>query len=291
MKVLILGVNGLIGHKLFQVLNKNGFDSFGTIRKSKKDFLRYEFMQSDNIVENIQIDDISDVNIVLNTLAPEILINCVGITIRKPEINDPIKTIAINSLFPHQLAVRCAELGIRMIHLSTDCVFSGKQGMYTEDSVPDALDMYGRTKALGEVRNMDNCLTLRSSFIGTEISDKTELLEWFLAQKGKTIRGYTNAMYSGVSTTFLSSVIMDILCNYPKLSGLYQIATDTPISKYDLLKHAQKAFNIELDIQAYEGVSINKSLSGEKLKKIINFNVPSWEKMLQELAEEDLDKR
>jgi dTDP-4-dehydrorhamnose reductase len=284
MRVLVLGVNGLIGNTMFRKLNEVGFETFGIMRRSKIEFAQFGFMQSDRIIDEIHIQDMFDIESLVQMIKPAVIINCVGITRRKKEISDCIQAIKINALYPHQLAKYCEDNGIRLIHLSTDCVFSGDSGLYTEESIPDGYDMYARTKALGEVRDNPNCLTLRSSFLGLEISDKTELLEWLLAQEGKTIRGFTQAIYSGVSTNFLSKVVIDIIRHQPSLWGLYQIASDSPISKYDLLLVAKKAFNLDVAIEPDDGYSSDKSLSGARLKSIMKYVVPSWEHMLQDLA-------
>ncbi len=291
MRVLLLGANGLIGHKLFNKLSQSGLETIGTIRRDKRDFDCYPFMQSENIIDNFEIDGVSVVAKLIRDTKPSVVINCIGITKRKHELTDPVKAIGINALFPHQLAQLCQKQHIRMIHFSTDCVFSGDSGYYTEDSIPDASDIYGRTKALGEVAHMDNCLTLRSSFIGTEICDKTELLEWFLAQEQKQIKGYTKAMYSGVSTSYLCRVVIDILQNHPALAGLYQLAPDVPVSKYELLCLAKKAFGLDVEIVVEDSFVADKSLSGVRLKKVMDLEIPSWEAMLNELAIEDADNR
>jgi len=290
-RVLVLGVNGLIGHTMYRKLKQEGFEVFGTMRRAKIEFMQYDFLQADTIIDGLDVQEISNVSEVILQIQPSVVVNCIGITRRKDEISNSIQAIKINALLPHQIAKICQDMSIRMIHLSTDCVFSGDSGLYTEDSIPDASDMYGRTKAMGEVLDNPNCLTLRSSFLGTEISDRTELLEWLLSQKGRTIKGYTKAIYSGVSTVYLSSVITEILRYYPQLSGLYQIAPDTPISKYDLLCIAKNAFNIDVEIVGNDSFVSDKSLSGARLKKVMNYRVPSWHDMLQELAEWDLDKR
>lgn len=289
--VLVLGVNGLIGHTLYRKLQNAGFETYGTMRRKKSEFHDYAFLQTDNIVDSVHVQSVEDITDVIQHIKPAVIINCIGITRRKAEISDSIQAIKINALFPHELASLCMDQSIRMIHLSTDCVFSGDSGSYTEDSIPDASDMYGRTKAMGEVTDNPCCLTLRSSFLGTEICDRTELLEWLLAQSGKTIKGFTNALYSGVSTVFLSSVIVDILNDYPKLSGLLQIASENPISKYELLCLAKEAFNLEVEINPDYSYTSDKSLSGKRLKDIIMYRVPSWKNMLQELADWDLDAR
>jgi dTDP-4-dehydrorhamnose reductase len=222
---------------------------------------------------------------VFHSIRPDIILNCVGITKRKKKINDPLLAISINSLFPHKLAQWAKIHGIRVIHFSTDCVFDGKTGNYTEESLTTAEDVYGRTKALGEIR-YNHALTIRSSFIGRELFTNTELLEWFLSQSGKTIKGFTKAMYTGVSTIFMSKVIGDIIEYHPELYGLRQLSIEQPISKYDLLCLARDAFNVNVEIIPDDTFEIRPTLNGSKLREELNLSIPTWREMMFELANE-----
>ena len=219
----------------------------------------------------------------LAAIDPDVIINCVGITKRKKEIENTRRTLYINALFPHKLAEWSKVNNKRIIHFSTDCVFDGKIGNYREESLTTAKDLYGRTKALGEI-NYNHALTLRSSFIGRELFSKTELLEWFLSQKGSSIKGYTKALYTGVSTTFLSQIIADIIENHPNLSGIKQLSTENPISKYELLCLAREAFKCKIEIVPDDTLEIKSTLKGNKLKDALGYTVPSWAKMMNDLA-------
>ena len=232
MRILILGVSGLIGHNILKEFNDN-MDVFGTLHKAKKKYGNLNLFSGKNIIENVDVKDFENLKSILFSVNPEIIFNCVGITKRKIDKTNPLEVIQVNSFFPHQLAEWAKDNNKRVIHFSTDCVFDGKTGNYTETSLTSAEDLYGRTKALGEI-NYPHTLTIRSSFIGQELFDKTELLDWFLSQGGKQIKGFTNTFYSGVSTLYLARVVKDIIQNYPKLNGLYQLAPESPISKYDL---------------------------------------------------------
>ena len=193
------------------------------------------------------------------------------------------KVIKINALFPHQLANWAKVNNKRVIHFSTDCVFNGSTGNYTENSLTTAEDVYGRTKALGEI-NYSHTLTIRSSFIGQELFGKTELLDWFLNQEGKRINGFTNTLYSGVSTNFMTHIVKTIILNAPKLSGLYQLAPEKPISKYELLCIAKRAFEVNIEITPENKQVHTPTLNGSKLKDKIKIKVPSWKEMMNDLA-------
>jgi dTDP-4-dehydrorhamnose reductase len=282
MRILILGVSGLIGHKLLQELSSN-FEVFGTLHKSKVQYGNLSLFSGNNIIENIDVAEFEILKDVLYAVNPDVILNCVGITKRKIIVNNPLNALIINSVFPHQLANWAKINHKRVIHFSTDCVFDGRIGNYNELSLTTAEDTYGRTKALGEI-NYDHSLTIRSSFIGQELFDRTELLDWFLAQNGKQIKGFKNTFYSGVSTIFMARVITNIISNFPDLSGLYQLAPEKSISKYELLNIAQKAFNVNIEIIPDEEHVHRPTLDASKLKNEINLIIPSWKEMMQELA-------
>jgi len=282
MRILILGVSGLIGHKIFQELSES-FEVFGTLHKSKNHYGNITLFSGQNVIENINVSEFEILKGVLYAVNPDVILNCVGITKRKTEINNAFEALTINSVFPHQLANWAKINQKRVIHFSTDCVFNGKTGNYRETSLTTAEDVYGRTKALGEI-NYKHTLTIRSSFIGQELFGKTELLEWFLAQNGKQIKGFTNTLYSGVSTTFMARVVKNIISNFPNLSGLYHLATDIPISKYELLCLAKEAFNVNVDIIPEDEHVHLPTLDASKLKRKINLIVPAWNEMMKELA-------
>jgi dTDP-4-dehydrorhamnose reductase len=282
MRILILGASGLIGHKLLQKLS-NDFDVYATLHRSKESYGLMPLFSGQNIIDEVDVSDFENVSAILHSVNPNVILNCIGITPRKDEINNLYKVIKINSLFPHQLANWAKVNNKRVIHFSTDCVFNGSTGNYTENSLTTAEDVYGRTKALGEI-NYSHTLTIRSSFIGQELFGKTELLDWFLNQEGKRINGFTNTLYSGVSTNFMTYVVKTIILNAPELSGLYQLAPDKPISKYELLCIAKRAFDVNIEIIPENEYVHTPTLNGSKLKDNIKINVPSWKEMMKDLA-------
>lgn len=282
-RIVILGASGLIGHKLFERLSTRFDDVYGVLHRDRAAFDQYDLFDSPKIVDRVNADEFEKLTGVLHCLRPDVVLNCIGITKRRPEIKDPLTAIEVNSMFPHRLAQWAGAHGKRIIHFSTDCVFDGTAGPYDEQSCTTGPDEYGQTKALGEIR-YEHCLTIRSSFIGRELDVFSELLEWFLAQKGKTIRGFTDAWYSGVSTIFMSNVVGDIIEKHPELNGLMQLAPVEPVSKYDLLCHAREAFNLNVEIIPDDTFTKKPTLDGSRLAAAMNLTVPSWPEMMAELA-------
>jgi dTDP-4-dehydrorhamnose reductase len=280
LKIIILGATGMLGHKLMQVLS-NEHTITGTVRRSTSVLMDRPLFSKMNILEDISADNVEAMHIAIVKINPEVIINCIGIVKQLPEAQDPLKSIAINALFPHQLAQLCREKNIRLIHMSTDCVFSGKKGCYEEDDPSDADDLYGRTKFLGEVK-FPGCLTVRTSIIGRELETSHGLVEWFLGQEGKTVPGYKNAIFSGLTTNALAGILGDIIAGYPDLSGVVQVAS-RPISKYDLLVLLKKVYGMHIDVRPDTAVINNRSLDARRFKKETNIKIPSWEYMIEEM--------
>ena len=281
MKIVVLGISGLIGSHIFKEFSKN-FNTIGTLRKSIGNYKGVSLFKNDNVIDNVDVLNFENLSNILTKAKPYYIINCVGITKRK--INNNIsKVIEVNSVFPHKLADWAIKNNSRLIHFSTDCVYNGFEGNYNEKSPTNALDIYGKTKALGEI-DYKNCLTIRSSFIGTELFDKTELLEWVLSNKGKKIKGFKKTMYSGVSTLFLTKFIMRIVSERIQINGLYNLAPKIPISKYDLICLIKKEFNLNLEIEPENETIHNPTLDGSKLRSIVDIQIPSWDIMLKNLS-------
>ena len=280
MKILILGATGMLGHKLMQVLSKKCHVA-GTLRGDARIVAEIPFFSEMDLLGNTLADEITTIREAIERSNPDVIINCIGIVKQLPEAQDPLKSIAINALFPHQLAQLCREKNIRLIHMSTDCVFSGKKGCYAEDDPSDADDLYGRTKFLGEVK-YPGCLTVRTSIIGRELGTSHGLVEWFLGQEGKAVPGYTNAIFSGLTTNALAGILGDIIAGYPDLSGVVQVAS-RPISKYDLLVLLKKVYGMHIDVRPNTDVTNNRSLVARRFKKETNIKIPSWEYMIEEM--------
>ena len=283
MKVLILGSAGMLGHKLYQVLTPN-FDVTGTIRGPYSDISKYGFFQQSRIVPDTDAQDISRVEKVIKETSPDVAVNSIGIIKPLEKKSGELLNIWINSLFPHQLYKICQAGGIRLIHISTDCVFSGKKGNYREDDPSDAEDIYGKTKYLGEV-NGAGALTIRTSLIGRELASTNNLLEWFLANQGGKVQGYSNAIFSGFPTLHLSRIITDIITHHQNLSGVYHVSSE-PISKFKLLTLINRAMELNITIEEYPDFHCDRSLDSTLYRKETGFTPPSWEKMVNELAQD-----
>ena len=287
MRVLILGGEGMLGHKVFQVLSGR-FETFATFRSVNGLWTRYPMYVNVGRSRTIGGVDAMDFDTVVWAFArvkPDVVINCIGIIKQLKEAKDPIISINLNSLFPHRLAELCAATGARMLHMSTDCVFSGRKGNYTEDDVPDAEDLYGRTKLLGEV-NREGCLTIRTSIFGRDFAKQSALLEWFLSNRGGRVRGYMNAIYTGFPTQVLARIMGDLIADYPDLSGLYQISSE-PISKYDLLVKIRDAMELAIEIEPYEDLTCDRSLDSSRFRAETGYPIPDWDGMIAELAQDD----
>jgi dTDP-4-dehydrorhamnose reductase len=281
MRILILGGDGMLGHQLLQHY-QDRHQVMVTLRQARQAYAEYGLFSERNSYTSIDVRSPDLVQEVLANFRPDAVINAVGIVKQRQESHDAIASITINALLPHQLALMCRQENARFVHMSTDCVFSGKQGMYTEHDISDAQDIYGRTKYLGEVHE-ENSITLRTSIIGLELARKKSLVEWFLAEHGK-IRGFSRAIYSGLTTLEMARIIEQLLASHSSLSGLWHVAS-APISKYDLL--CQLAERLERDdivIEPDQTFVCDRSLDGSAFNKAVGYEPPGWGAMLDELA-------
>jgi dTDP-4-dehydrorhamnose reductase len=217
----------------------------------------------------------------LREAQPEVVINCVGIVKQRLAATDPVESIEVNSLFPHRLAAACASSGARLIHVSTDCVFSGQRGDYSESDNPDPIDLYGRTKLVGEVSGK-GCLTIRTSMIGLELASYSGLVEWFLRQNGE-VRGYRKAIWSGFTTTELARVIERVTRIHSELDGLWHVSSE-PISKFDLLLTLGRQLGRATTMVPDDSVVVNRSLNSERFRRGAAYEPPTHPMMLAELA-------
>lgn len=286
MKILVLGVTGMLGHMAYRVLSEN-HDVYVTCRHSYDDTLIiHSLVQRQHCFENVNALNTSLLAKVLQNVRPQVIINAIGIVKQKPEAKDPIPSIRINALFPHELAQLADEIDAKLIQISTDCVFSGKQGMYTEESPEDPIDIYGRSKLLGEVTRTPH-LTLRTSIIGWQLSGSTGLLEWFKTQKNARINGFKYAIYSGLTTQVLCQIIHQILEKRFSLSGIYHLASE-PINKYDLLSRLNQMMQLNINIIPDTDFRCDRSLDGRRFTEESGIIVPSWDMMLSQLVSDIL---
>lgn len=279
--VLIMGCTGAVGHVLLAQLSlRDDLDVYGTVRVSEDLSKWFAPQVVKNIRGGVDAHDIDSVISVVNEIQPDVVINCIGIIKQVITKDDAFLAIMINALLPHRIATICKNVGARLIHLSTDCVFSGKDGNYNESMPADAVDLYGRSKCLGEVE-YSNCVTLRKSVIGHELKGGHGLLEWFLAQEG-WVKGFTNAIYSGVTAHELARVIGDYVLSNEKIEGIYHVSS-SPISKYALLELIAKRYRKNIEIERYEGIRLNRSLDSTKFRNDTGYLPPSWEKMVDDM--------
>jgi len=278
--IVILGVTGMLGNGLFWGLNKKpGLKVWGTTRQNEGEkYFSHE--ENAQIIPNIDVLDIDGLAKLFSFLKPDLVINAVGLIKQNPAMDDTLLAIKLNSLLPHQLAQICKNTNARLVHFSTDCVFSGAKGNYLENDSSDAEDIYGKTKFLGEV-SYPNALTVRTSIIGHGIESHLSLIDWFLDQK-KSIKGYKNVIYSGLPTTEWANVIADYILPNPKLSGLYHVASE-PISKFDLLELVSRVYNKKIKIEPVEEPVNDRSLNASRFTKKTGYHSPKWSQLIREM--------
>ena len=271
MNILVLGATGMLGNVVFRVLSEgSGLKVFGTVRgiEAKRYFVS-ELASSLIVLENVEGKN--ELEQLFISHCPDIVINCIAV--RNPTSSDVIRSIKIYSLLPHRLAHLCRMYGARLIQISTDGVFSGSRGGYTEDDFPDATDVYGMAKLLGEVRD-SHAITLRTSIIGHELQTKTGLLEWFLSQHDQC-HCYSRYIFSGFPTVVFAQVIRDVILPRPELYGIYHVATQ-PISKFELLQLVAQKYGKSVNIVPDDKISIDRSLSADKFKSATGYTPRDW---------------
>jgi len=272
----------MLGHQLLrQWLERH--DTRVTLRRERKSYAGQPLFSADNAYYEIDAARFDDLTNAVSDFGPEAVVNAIGIVKQQAASKESIPSIEVNSLLPHRLAVLCKSVGARLIHMSTDCVFSGRKGSYREDDVSDAEDLYGKTKFLGEIHE-SHCITLRTSIIGTELYRKKSLLEWFLAQKD-SVKGYTKAIFSGLTTLEMSRVIEMILTRGPEVGGLYHVSS-APISKFDLLTMLKRKMGIPIEIRPDDSIRIDRSLDSSRFRAAFGYTPPTWEQMSDELVTE-----
>ena len=278
MRILILGVSGMLGNALFRYLSKDSdLSVFGT---SRADFARNCFDENlwSNIVSRVDVENFDSLTKLFGLVKPNVVINCIGLIKQNSAVNDPLQVIPINSILPHRLAGLCELSDSRLVHISTDCVFSGEKGGYIEDDFPDAADLYGRSKLLGEV-NYPHAITLRTSIIGHELNSSRSLLNWFLSQTGQ-VKGYANARFSGLPTVELARVIRDYVLPNQALNGVYHVAAQA-ISKFDLLNLIAAVYEKQIEIAPDDKLVIDRSLNADRFREATGYVAPEWPTLIK----------
>lgn len=282
MKVMILGVTGMLGNAMFRVLSESAdLAVYGTARNNST-HQHFSDNLSGRIIVGTDVENNDSLVRIFAAVRPDVVVNCVGLVKQLADANNPLQAVPINTLLPHRLAALCLATGARLVHISTDCVFSGAKGSYLETDFPDAYDLYGRSKLLGEV-DYPHAITLRTSIIGHELSGHRSLVNWFLAQQG-AVKGFTRAIFSGLPTVELATVVRDVVLPRKELHGLYHISAK-PINKFDLLKMLAKAYGKNIEINPSEELVIDRSLNSDRFKEATGYAPPEWPTLVQRMCE------
>ncbi|MES2686093.1 MAG: SDR family oxidoreductase [Pseudomonadota bacterium] len=276
MRVLVLGASGMIGSAMIRVLSQTDWQIFGSMRSGEA----MRFFTPEIAGKMLTFVDINNRDSLVRAVAqvrPDVVINCIGLTKHHAEADDPLLAIPINALMPHQLAELCLAASARLIHVSTDCVFSGAKGNYSESDAADAKDVYGKSKFLGEVLGA-GAVTLRTSTIGHELQSAYGLLEWFLAQQA-SCKGFNKAIFSGLPNVVFAEVVRDIVIPRPELSGLYHVGA-APIGKYELLKLIASVYGKTIDIQMDNNFVMDRSLDVSRFREATGYVAPAWPRLI-----------
>jgi dTDP-4-dehydrorhamnose reductase len=281
LKILILGAGGMLGSAVFRYFSESpGFDATGTLRSAKA-LTHFSEIQRKNLLVNVDVENFDSLSLSFATVKPDVVINCIGLVKQLASADDPLQALPINAMLPHRLARLAEVAGARLIHISTDCVFSGSRGGYSETDFSDANDLYGRSKFLGEVVDSVHAITLRTSIIGHELEGSHGLVNWFLSQE-KPIKGFTKAIFSGVPTVELARVIRDFVLPNSQLHGLYHVAS-TPISKHDLLNLVAASYAKNIEITPDSQLVIDRSLNGTKFREATGYICPEWAELINRM--------
>jgi dTDP-4-dehydrorhamnose reductase len=277
-KILILGVSGMLGHALFDVLSADqDLDVFGASRSA----VSRPGASPDKLFSGVDVLNDDDMVRVMRKVQPDVVINAVGLIKQLGSAKDPLQAIPINALLPHRLSNLCALTGARFIQISTDCVFAGDRGGYQEAERPDATDLYGLSKFLGEVVDAPHAITLRTSIIGRELRSSNSLVDWFLAA-GKSVKGYSNAVFSGLPTVVLADVIRQHVLPRPDLHGLYHVSVDA-IDKAALLRLIAKVYGLEVEIEDVPEPRIDRSLNSDRFREATGYRPQPWPVLIERM--------
>lgn len=281
-RVLVLGASGMLGNAMLRLFaGSEGYQAFGSVRSGRALQLLDRSLHP-HVVTGVDAENSDSLMRLFSIARPDVVINCVGLVKQLSEADDPLAAVPINSLLPHRLARLCDMAGARLVHVSTDCVFSGAKGMYTEADPADATDLYGRSKLLGEV-DYPHAITLRTSIIGHELEGARSLIGWFLAQAG-TVRGFRRAIFSGLPTAEVGHLIRDHVLPHPELHGLYHVSAD-PINKYDLLELVSREYGKTIEIEPDDELTIDRSLDSSRFREATGFKPKPWPELVAVMRE------
>jgi dTDP-4-dehydrorhamnose reductase len=281
MRILVLGVTGALGNALLKVLSADPrLEVWGTSR-AQIEHETIPRISARNLISGIDALNNDALISAFTQARPEVVINCVGLIKQLSTADNPLYVLPINSMLPHRLADLCELNGSRLVHISTDCVYSGRKGMYRESDASDAEDLYGKSKYIGEIRDRENAITLRTSGIGHELKSSNSLLSWFLSQQDE-VKGYVNAIYSGLPWIELARVINDFVLPSPELHGLYHVSSK-PISKFELLKLIAEIYGKTIRIVADNAVKVDRSLDSTRFQSVTGYVAPEWPDLISKM--------
>ncbi|MFC3940607.1 SDR family NAD(P)-dependent oxidoreductase [Pseudomonas gingeri NCPPB 3146 = LMG 5327] len=279
MKILVLGITGMLGNAVFKAFSQDSqHDVWGTLRTSAA-LRHFPASAHERILIGVDVLDQDALAAALAKVRPDVVINCIGLIKQLADAEDPLTALPINAMLPHRLARLCALGGARLIHVSTDCVFSGRKGGYRESDLSDAEDLYGKSKYIGEVHDLPNVITLRTSIIGHELGSTYSLVDWFLAQE-RSVRGFSQAIFSGLPTAELARVMKDFVLPHPELNGLYHVAAE-PIAKLDLLTLIASQYGKSIEIHPDAALVIDRSLNSERFTQATGYIAPTWPRLIE----------
>lgn len=281
MKILVFGSSGMLGHKLIQVLSAHA-EVWGTLHRSIGKFREYGILDEARCITNVDAAEPAGIRSAVEAVRPDVVLNAIGVVKQLPTSKDVVRTLTINAIFPHRLAGLAEEFDFRLITVSTDCVFDGARGNYSESDIPNATDLYGKSKNLGEV-DSERALTLRTSIIGREIGSAHSLVEWFLSNKGSKVKGFRRAIYSGFPTIVLANIITSLIFERADLKGLYHVSSD-PINKYELLLLLKRFYGVDVEIEPDDEFRIDRSLDSGRFRKETGLEPAAWPEMVEQMA-------
>ncbi len=266
----------MLGYSIFSNLSEiSDLDVYGTIRTVEG--LDVFFPSMEKLIPNVDVRKFETLEAAVLSIKPVVVINCIGLIKQYDASKHHVEAIEINALLPHKIAQLCDAIEARLIHFSTDCVFDGTSGNYSELDLPTATDLYGKSKCLGEV-NYSKHITLRTSIIGHELKSSVSLIDWFLSQEG-SIRGFSKAVFSGLPTAYVAKVLLEYVLPNQSLSGMYHLSAD-PIDKYSLISKVANAYNKQIVIEKFEDFVIDRSLNSTKFRDELGFVPPSWDELV-----------
>jgi dTDP-4-dehydrorhamnose reductase len=279
-RILITGASGMVGHRLVRHFAADR-EVIAVLRPGGRPG-RLDRVLAPATQEISPSLTSTDIGRLLDRHQPQVVLNAAGLIKQRPAARDEAAMMEANCALPTRLAAACAARGIRLVHVSSDCVFSGTRGRYREDDVPDASDTYGRSKAMGEPVG-PGCLSLRTSVIGPEIGSAFGLLEWFRSRRGQQADGYKRVIFPGLPTIAVAEIMEMVIDRFPDLSGLFHVGAD-PISKYDLLDLINQRYALGVTLRAVDHPVSDRSLDCSRFAAATGYRAEPWPVLIDRMA-------